>query len=100
MEFESGLAAPVRHDADALQGHRIAKAGAHRLRKSLLGGKAVGHEEYGIDGFRVSRPFALGQHAARKPLAVFIEQPFDPVRFDHIDADAVNHARAAAIAAR
>ena len=93
MKFKSGFAAPILDHADALQRHRIAETGAHRFRERFLGGEAVGDEQHRIDGPGVTRPFALRQHAAREALAVFFEQARDPVRFNHIDADAIDHER-------
>src|SRR3954469_13844737 len=83
MKFEFRFAAPVRHYADALQGHRIAESSAHRFGKRLLRCKPVGDKEHRIDGFLKSRPFACRQYATRKALSILLEQSLDSMRLNH-----------------
>src|SRR5262245_46455008 len=91
MKGQPRLAGCILYDADALQGNRIAKPGAHRLGKSFLGRETIGEKQNRPDGPAIRRPLDGGQHAPCEALTVFLHEPRHAPRIDHVDADAVNH---------
>src|SRR5205807_4546340 len=98
-EDHLGLAPRVLHHAHVADPHAVRKAGPHGLDDGLLGGESHGEKALAALGAAELRVLLGHEQMLDEARAEALERAHDARALQHIDPDAEDHARAAAISA-
>src|SRR6184192_4904714 len=98
-EDHLGLAPRVLHHAHVADPHAVRKAGPHGLDDGLLGGESHGEKALAALRARELRVLLGHEQMLDEARAEALERVRDAPALQHIDTDAEDHARAAAISA-